>query len=46
METRFKLSIRIIPRTNRSPGRFTVTSLEGDEHPTPTELKKGDIVRP
>ena len=36
------------PRTNRSPNRFTaqstkdVTTLEGDEQPISTELKKGD----
>ena len=37
-----------VPRTNRSPNRFTaqsskdVTSLEGDEQPSSTELQKGD----
>ena len=37
-----------VPRTNRSPNRFTaqnikeVTLLEGDEQPTSTELEKGD----
>lgn len=36
------------PRTNRSPNRFTaqsakdVTSVDGDEQPSSTELKKGD----